>query len=181
MSQIVGGLRTRLIHYNLKLLLENCLDDLGWFSDSAICINPVVVLTGDDIDQRERDKVAIEPNVVSIAPGDSTEYEWELGSPGLYESRWSIFIDVFAESEAVGLHLAGDVKDIIQGRFDSIGRSENILDVLDYTQATPTSAFVCQFDAVTLDRAQNWRKTYEKFWWMVTIDVLDYIGNENDT
>lgn len=170
---IVGGLRARLIRDSLFHMVYDALDDLGWFdvgrkhktlSFPSVPVDPIVEVMF---------------NTVAIGDLGTLAEDWELGS-NMSEFRWTIFVDVFAESEMLGLHLSRDIADLMSGRFPSIGRGRPTLTVLDYTQATPSAIFTCEVEDVVTDRAQNFPNPWQKNWYSVSFDLLDYYGDEND-
>lgn len=171
MTIIVGGLRRRLIKDNLELLLNDCLDSLGWFDTNRQ--HKPVSLVGTMVEN----STEIKPNLVSISAEVVTNTEMEMGS-GLEENRWTFYIDIYAENEDVGLHLAGDIYDIIRGKMSSVGRSTTEFVVLDLTQATPSELFYCDIDNIDIARSRDWTKAYSRYWWTIGLDVLDYYNSE---
>lgn len=173
MSVYVGGIRLRLIKDNFQAMIEDSLDQLGWFNAGRKHM-PVRVV-GTQFDDGEE----IKPNVVGISTEIVTNLEMELGS-GLEENKHTYFVDIYAENEDVGLHLAGDIYDIVRGKMPSIGRSSPYFNVLDRTQATPTTLFVCEIDNVDVGRSRDWAKGFNRYWWTIGLDVTDYYDNEDD-
>jgi hypothetical protein len=173
MSIYVGGVRLRLIKDNFVSMIEGSLDQLGWF-DAGRMHMPVSVI-GTQMDDGEK----IEPNIVSVSTEIVTNLEMELGS-GLEENKHTYFVDIYAENEDVGLHLAGDIYDIVRGKMPSIGRGAPDFDVLDLTQATPTVLFVCEIENVDVGRSRDWGKTFNRYWWTIGLDINDYYDNEGD-
>ena len=102
-----------------------------------------------------------------------------MGS-NLAEFRLPYFIDVYAQSSAVGQHLATDIRDILQGRFPSIGRNAPVFTVMNYAQATPTELFTCEIDDVEVNRAHNFTKEHEKYWYAIYCEIVDAYGDEDD-
>lgn len=177
MSHFVGGIRTRMIRENFQNMIHDSLDALHWF-DANRQHDPLQVLSGDQILENERDQIPIKPNIVAVQLGDAIDTEAELGSV-LTNKDAIYFIDVYAENEAVGLHLGGDIVDILLGKFNSIGRDGPELQVMDLTQDPPVEAFWCEIEDVSMDRVQVYRREYERFYWMISCRVLDsYYGDE---
>lgn len=173
MTVPVGGVRYRLIKDNLESMLRTALDDLDWFNTARK--HKPVTLTGEPINPG----VELQPNIISISTEDMETTEWEMGS-GLEEHRWDIYLDVFAESNAIGLHLAGDLQDILKGKMPSIGRERPTLPVLDLRQTTPTQIFVCQLENIKLARVRNWTDPWNEHWWALLVEVVDYYDSEGD-
>lgn len=173
MTVPVGGVRYRLIKDNLETMLRAALDDLDWFNIARK--HKPVTLTGEPINPG----VELQPNIISISTEDMATTEWEMGS-GLEEHRWDIYLDVFAESNAVGLHLAGDLQDILKGKMPSIGRERPILSVVDMRLTTPAEIFVCQLENVQMARVRNWTDPWNEHWWALLVEVVDYYDSEGD-
>lgn len=167
----VGGLRARLIKDSLYNMLHQALEDLGWF-DSGRYHKPLR-FPATPVDPMTK----VDLNTVALGELGTIDTDAEMGSY-LTERAWSMYVDVFAENDTVGLHLARDIQDILQGRFNSIGRTRPALDVYDYTQATPTLIFVCQFDLVSIDRAQSFTDAWQRNWYSVAILLLDVYTDE---
>lgn len=171
----VGGIRRRLIKHSFEMMLRNSLDQLDWFEPNRNH-DPVTIIS---IPMDEYGPEEIKPNVISIAPeGERSEY-WEMGSL-MEEVRWDFYIDIFAENHAIGIHLTGDVEDIIKGKMPSIGRNRPHLEVLDYQQATPTPLFVCQIENVIVERVRDWTHPLQKHWYALGFEMVDYYTDEND-
>src|SRR5437879_6437775 len=112
MTIVVGGARTRLIRQSLYSYVNAGLTTLGWF-DPGRQHQPVTFV------QKELPSAdEIKPNTIGLADGPVTDTEIECGSI-LAEHRLNYYVDVWAEGVAVGLHIAGDIKDILQGRFST--------------------------------------------------------------
>ncbi len=170
---VVGGLRDRLIIDNMYNMINDSLRALGWFDEDSIYRAPQVRI--EPIGERE----SIEPNVVVISDEDVDGLEYELGS-NFNEYRWQYYIDVYAESQVCGRELAGDIRAILEGKFNSIGRDSSRLVVYDLTLATPSEIFQCDIEEVTVDRGRFYERPYQKFWWMISFHLVDFYGNEDD-
>ncbi len=168
---IVGGLRRRIIKENLYLMLEKALTDLGWF-ESTLVDYPVELLTEAVENPKE-----ITPNKIAISAEELSAREWEMGSD-LDEYRWETYIDIFAEDESTGLHLSGDIYDILRGKMASIGRPSASLDVYDLTQDGEPYLFTCELRNVETARVREWTKEYGQYWWVVGFEILDYYYGE---
>ena len=173
MTVVVGGVRKRLIKYSFEVMINDALDQLGWFADGRGHRDVRVI--GSPVDE----DTEVLPNVVSIAAEDVSSMEWELGS-NLEEIRWDFYVDIYAENDAVGLHLAGDIVDVLKGKLPSIGRARPQLHVLDYQQATPVELFRCQLEEVDMAKVRNWTQPWQRYWYVVGCQVVDYYADEND-
>ena len=161
----VGGTLHRLISDNLFNVIKDSLDDLGWFNPNRK--HKPVHLIPESVDDRD----TIELNTIAISDESVDEDEMELGST-LAEHRYQYFVDIYAESKAVGQHLAGDIRDVLKGRFGSIGRIEPVLEVIDLTQATPGVQFIADLENIAQDRARVFNKPYQKYWYVVSFEVV---------
>jgi hypothetical protein len=169
----VGGLRDRLIVDNLHNLIHDSLDALGWFDDDSVYERVEVrVEPVEDIEE-------IRPNMVVITDEDVSPFDYELGS-NFSEYRWQYFIDVYAESQVAGRELSGDIRAILEGKLPSIGRVTTNFVVYDLTQATPSGIFHCDIENISSERGRFYEKPFQKYWWMISFQVVDFYGNEDD-
>ena len=145
MTTVVGGKRLRLIKQGFAETVRQALDDLDWF-DPGRKHKPIRFTT----EEAPRSEEVL-PNLVAVSTEDVVGEEIELGS-GLEENRWDFYVDIYAENEALGLELAGDVRDVLRGKIPSIGRGIPHVDVLDYRLATPTHLFYVQIEDVDMVR-----------------------------
>jgi hypothetical protein len=96
-----------------------------------------------------------------------------MGS-ALDQYSWEIYIDIFAEDESVGIHLSGDIYDVLAGKFGSIGRSDNKLDVYNLTADGEPYLFTCELRNPEVARVREWNKPFNKYWWVIGCTVVDY-------
>lgn len=170
MTEVVGGLRERFIVDSMKQHIHDGLSTLHWF-DMGRQHLPVTVRT-EPVPNIEE----IVPNVVAIMEDGLSENDAEMGS-NFTEFRWQFAIDVYAENDAVGRHLAGDIKAILSARFAFTDGLPH-LPVYDFRMATPAVIFYCDFENLVASRQQLWQRSYQKFWWTILIDVVDFYGSE---
>lgn len=171
----VGGLRDRLITENIRNLIEDHLEQLDWFeannqlrqNDLTIISTPVDSLT------------EIEPNLVSVVSEDMDYQDAEMGSR-LSEFRVQYAVDIYAEDDATGKHLAGDVRAILEGRFSTLGRADTPVDIYDLTQATPTVIFTVDLENISMGKQRFYNKPFEKYWWTIVFDVVDLYATDED-
>lgn len=173
MTIYVGGLRSRLVKDSLFNMIEAALEDLGWF-DTGRQHAPI---TFRSYPYDEEEQVAV--NSLALSDEDLVVLEQELGSI-FAEHDWQFFIDFYAEDNALGVHMAHDLEAILAGRMPSIGRASPNFPVYDYTLATPEVIAWCEIEDVVVDRARGFPKPWQKFWYVVSFNVLDYYGNEDD-
>jgi hypothetical protein len=167
-----GGILYRIVSDSLVQMVTDSLDQLNWFATDRGHLP--VVMYPEPLDASESTK----PNAVAFSMEDIVNADIELGSH-LSEHRCMYFIDVYGESKALALHLGGDIKDILEGRFPSIGRGDNHFEVLDLAHATPTTLFYCDIEEVEIDRNRFGDRPYEKFWWTIGFELVFAFQNEN--
>lgn len=168
----VGGLRARLVRDSVYRTIEKGLRDLGWFTSHA-SRSPVQLLPEPVALDRE-----VPRNTLALGDEIDDETALELGS-GLSEFRWSMFLDVYAENDSIALHLVGDVAAIMGGRMPSIGRSAPVVDVWDYTLATPVAIFRVEVENVRTAKAHDFPQPWLRFWRSCTFQVVDAYTDED--
>lgn len=173
MATIVGGTRARYIRESVFRMIEDGLTQLGWFDASHDLIIPLKW----EASPRNQD-VQIEFNTATLSDENTTGDEIELGSQ-LTENVWSMYIDFFADSDALGLHFIRDVQDILRGRFSITGRTSTTFPVFDYGQATPPIIFYCDIENVFVDRAHQFLKPWLEHWYSCSFDVVDIYDSDN--
>jgi hypothetical protein len=175
MTVYVGGIRDRLIHDSMFYTLKSGLTALGWFATNPTGFkNPVNMIP----EQVEWD-VEIPLNSITVAPGATTDEEWELGTFGM-KNIHEFYVDIYGENEALGSQLSGDVRDILRGKFPDFGFSQPTLNVLDYTMATPAWIFYCDIEHVTRQRATDFTHKWQRYLFEIRCEVIDYYANSDD-
>lgn len=170
---IVGGLRHRLINDNIRLLLSEGLASLHWM-DSGRQHRPLSVQS----EALDSDVEAL-PNIVTVSYEDIQSMDYELGQYAT-EHSFEFYVDVYAESSAVGKHLAGDVRDLLIGNFHSLGYTKPALECVDLRDPLRPVFTTVQFEDVQVDRSRVFNKPYQKFWWVVAFVVVDYYGSDEE-
>lgn len=169
-----GGLRARLIKDSLYFMVYDALDQLNWFDPTLE--DPVEFLPKSlELDEE------ILPIKVGLEDDDDNSFDAEMGS-NLSEFRWRFYIDVFGHRDRPddALHLATDIRDILQGRLSTIGRDAPVLDIYDYTQATPPVVFVCDIENVNRERVPFGTKPWLKAWYSISFTIVDSYADETD-
>lgn len=169
--EIIGGLRDRLIRDNLYNELKAGLEYLDWF-DSGRQHRPVDFRS----EPIGHEKEAL-PNIVTLSFEDHRSRDYELGSYAS-EHTQDVWLDVYAESYSVGMHLTGDLKALIGGRFNFTGIQGQRLSVLSLHEATPTHQFYVEIDRIYSDRSRVYSKPFEEFAWMINFTITDWYGTE---
>ena len=167
----VGGLRARLVHDSVFNMLRDALTALGWFAPSAT--HTPITFISEPLDPN----VEVPLNTIAIADADDRGDDIEMGSL-LQELRWQIFVDFFAENDAIGLHLIRDVKDVLEGRMPSIGRTGPFVNVYDYTLATPAVLFAVDIEDVFTDKGRDFPQPWLRNWRSCGFTVVDTYADE---
>ncbi len=169
---IVGGLRARLIRDSVFHAVDTALANLGWYQASPNRAQVSFRAFPYAAD------VQVPPNTLALSDETDNSVPMELGSE-LTEFTWPMFIDVYGEDDAIALHLAGDVADILAGRMASVGRGRPTIDVYDYTLATPVVIFSVEVVDVRKDRAHGFHQPWLRFWRSVTFHIVDSYEDED--
>ena len=175
MATFVGGLRMRLISDNFFEMVRQALEDRHWF-DSGRQHEPLELVRGE---VQWTDPINV--NTLAISDVDINDADLEMGS-NYTEDTWTMYVDFYAESDSLGLDVAGDIRDILRGKIPSIGRSRPVLQVYDLTQdpVPPDPIFYCDIEAVTMDRSHNASRVQSYHWFSISCRVVDEFGDEND-
>lgn len=170
-----AGHRARLVKDNLFNFVESGLTDLGWF-DAGRQHSPLRMLADAEPWDEE-----IRPNLVAISTEGVTDNDLELGSM-LAEHHWAYFIDLIAETESLGLHLATDVRDMLQGRITTLTLVGPYVPVYDLSvqSATPNLITTVEISDVSMDKGRIYTKQQKKSWWQVGFTVIDDYGTDDD-
>lgn len=175
MPTYVGGLRDRLIHDSVYYKIKNGLTSLGWFTANPTgYLNPVNIIP----EQVPWDQ-EVAFNTITVAPGQMTDREFELGVYSMQNEK-QYYVDVYGENEALSIHLSNDIKDIMRGKFASLGYTQPTLDVYDYTQPTPSWIFFCDVENVQVDRSQNYTHLWQRYLYIVSFSLCDFYDNDLD-
>ena len=161
MATVVGGLRTRYVHNSLFNMLEDTLTSIGWFDGGRAHSSVSIRSTPLDADEEAQ------PNLIAIDLYDSDMEDAEMGNSVLTYDTYFYAIDVYAENHAVGMHLAGDIRDILKGKFSTHGRTGPTLPVFDYSLTTPAQIAVLEIEDIQMAKSQSYSKPHEKYYWQV--------------
>lgn len=147
--------RQRHLHYTILKHLREELTLLGWTSGDGNFGSPLVTFL--DYEPIEAGKTPA-LNTVAVSMGDQGEDNaFELGG-GLYECRYTVFIDIYPSNEAVGAALGDDIKDSL---------TDNVLSLLDFTSSADgaeTTAEI-EFDSVLVEVIPTATTTLDKRSW----------------
>lgn len=162
---LTGGKRDRMILEAYYRLIQTQLSVEGWFGPNRQHKPITMVDAYPDIDT----EVAL--NTLAVSVGDTFQRMLELGSNA--EERYqALYVDFFAESDALARHVAGDVYAIL---------NENpVVSVLDLDKATPTHEFYAFIDEESVEITYPARATnaWLKHWVTVSAVLRDERWNE---
>lgn len=161
---LTGGLRDRML---LESYLQAIVADLqtkGWF-DAGREHGDIQV-----VDEFPDDDQEVPINTLAFSYGDSFQLQVELGSRA--EEHYSfMYVDFFAESDALGRHVIGDIYAFL---------AENpSIPVYDYDQATPSIEFYGVLEQESLEKRRPSRvvNPWQKHWHILVWRVLDMRAN----
>lgn len=144
MTDVVGGLRSRFLHDSLSELLRSGLTSLGWFAPGRYH-RPLQILHGP-----HHWDVPVGFNTLVVTSQTVDTDFIELGS-NLSRDAVEISIDIFAESDSLGLEVSNDIRDLLRGRFP-FGALRGSFPILDFRQPTPSAIGYAQVDNVRVQR-----------------------------
>lgn len=179
--QLRGGLRARLVLDSARVMVIACLDRLGWFAPT-VHDNPPGSRRHFPVRYVSRPAhwdVPVEPNSFAVSSEDHRDDDLGLGDEP--EDTTRCYVDIYAQDDQLGLHLAFDVRDILAGKLPSIGRDVSRLDVYDLRQATPSPFTTVDIEAVRVDRAVPGTEPWQQHWFMVRFDLVDEYLDELTT
>lgn len=165
MTSVDGGRRIRFIHDSLRNMVEDSLRELGWFDSTWA--RDLTISTG-EVDWQQ----PIEPNRVAVSIDNTADDQAELGSDATVDAYVG-YVDVFAESDPVGLHLGGDIRDILRGKHPAAGRDSARLEILDWAQATPPVLFTVDIEDVLMEQPRDLDRPYLKHWVSIRFVLVD--------
>jgi hypothetical protein len=170
----VGGKRQRLIKDNMRLQIESGLEALGWLDEDRPH-KPVRVIA-DQIEPNEE----ISPNLVAVIIEDFSFESMGIGQDdSLEENRINTFVEIFAENNAIGQHLTGDVLDLLRGKFTQIN-DDTCLEVLDLGHEDTPVIFYCEYEDFEVQKNRSWDLPFNKYWWTIAVDIVDTYRDDRD-
>lgn len=171
-TDIVGGLRVRLVYDSVFYGVQGALQDIGWL-DAGRQHLPIT-LVQEDVTLNEE----VDFNTLAVFPADLIEDPLEMGSI-LAEHRRQYFIDFFAEGSAVGEHLIFDLRDALQGRMKTTTTNlDEVIPLLNYSLATPVEIGKLDIENVIVDKAPTWTRPWQRYWYSITMIVVDCYDGE---
>lgn len=163
-----GGLRDRVVRDAAASLITTGLAALGWYDTAN-----VAKLHWVDAPLPPDEEVPPGTIFLSVENIPIVE-DLELGGD-LSEYRYIMYVDLYGWDEDSARQAIGDVRDILRGKFPSIGCIFPVLDVYDTTQDPVPSdpAFQLAIENVADDRVRNTTKAYQQYWFVVKFELVD--------
>lgn len=163
---IDGGLRRRLLSESVRVTILASLDRMGWF-DAGRQHDPLnFAAKPNDWDEQ------VVPNTFSITLEDTHEDPSELGDVAV-DDTITFFFDFYADSDALGRHVAWDVHAIVMGLATAAGRNAPVFDVYNLLAPTPSIFTQVDVEHCVVDQVDGDRRPWQAHWWFVRFDLLD--------
>lgn len=162
---LTGGKRDRMILESVLRAIEAELTTLGWFGSNRGHA-PIKL-----IDAFPSESEEVDVNTIAFSYGDSYTELGELGSK-MEEHYAPIFVDFFAESEALGRHVIGDIYAFLQ--------TTPVIDIYDYDQVTPSVDFQAHVVEDSVRKRLPTRATnpWQKHWHILLFTIRDERANQ---
>jgi hypothetical protein len=174
---IRGGLRARLVLDSVRFGVLSTLQQVGWF-DPTVYDDPPGARTHQPFRYIARPvdwADDIHPNAVSVTGEDLSDEPRGFGTE--VQDNTEIYIDVFAQSDAVGWQVAYDIRDSLLGK--TVGAAGPQIDVYDFRQATPAPFATVDVEVVEVDRSQGQARQWQRQWFMVHLVISDEYIDED--
>lgn len=167
---VVGGLRLRLLHDSVHDHLESALTALDWFDPSRSHV-PIRLLA-----KPLRWDVPIEPNMITISFDEARAEEVEVGSD-LTTGTLTAYIDIYAESDSLGVDISNDIRDLFRGRLVA---THPTVGIYDYRQATPPIiGYATVASVISLRNDAISQELWMRHWFRVRCELEDtYYSSE---
>lgn len=161
---LTGGLRDRMVLESIFRDVQAKLQALGWFDSNRQHQDITMV------DEYPDTAVEVPINTLAVSYGSSFQSRLEMGSRSEVW-RQIVYVDFFAESDALGRHLIGDIYAHVN---EQMGFS-----VWNYSIATPVIDFYIEVmdESVETDRPTNVTNPWEKHWYMLAFTIEDQRSN----
>lgn len=162
-----GGTRDRAVHQSTFNFLKDHFTALGWF-DSGRAHQPINFIAGRP---KQASETTVPINTVVLVDEEVESKDFEMGTEAS-EDKYQFTVEMYAENEAVGRALMGDVRKLVSGQFP--GRSiYPIIDLYDYSQ--DPAVYVSYMDVTDVKWSHPTSKElYQRFWFKVEFAVTDY-------
>lgn len=151
--------RQRHVHATIVKLITDGLGDLGWYGSTIPLVRPNFgaspVVIKDYEPQQAGETPA--PNTVAISIDHQGDNEpFELG--GLQTCEYTVFIDIYGQSEPIAVAIADDVKDLIV---------DQSMPVLDFTREDDgeVSDLWMEFEDIVVEKITSGSGALDKRSW----------------
>lgn len=144
---------SRHLQATIQNLVEAHLVATGWLTDGSPGFQPLLGALPVDFQRQRPDESmlkALKPNLVAVSFGGQTDDEDEQLGGGLVSHEHVVFVDVYAENDAVAVALAEDVRDLMAGRYGS-----RYFRPVDQVTGTPVLGYLCEWDEVFREPADR--------------------------
>lgn len=173
MATLAGGLRDRMIFDSVMNGIVADLTTIGWFdatvSDTPPGTRQHLSITAIDEFPDPDTTTEIALNTLAFSFADATGTDMEMGS-NQEEHATTLFVDFFAENDAVGRELQGDIYAYL--------KKNRAIPVFDYRQATPPIEFRVEVeDGVDKRKPTRATNPWQKHWYVVAFVVTDERSN----
>lgn len=173
---IRGGLRSRLVLDSVRFAVISTLQREGWFDPTVYDTPPGLRrhqpfrYIARPVDWAED----IRPNAIAISSEDISDQPKGLG--GEIEDVFEVYIDIFAQDDAVGWQVAYDIRDSLHGKSDAPTGPE--VDVYDFRMATPAPFTTVDLELIETDRSAGEARQWQRHWFMVHLVLADEYHDE---
>lgn len=158
-----GGIRDRMIIESVVQAVTAELQTEGWFDagrqHAALTI----------VDEFPQDTDEVATNTLAFSFETAVGRDAEMGS-NAEEHTMNVFVDFFAESDALGRHVAGDIY--------AFFKETRHVPVYDYRLATPVVEFYAEVDEdVEKRKPSRAVNPWQKHWHVVAVSLTDDRAN----
>jgi hypothetical protein len=164
----------RHLHATIQNQVEAHLVTMGWLTDGTVGFVPLLGALPVEFQRQRPDESilkSLKPNLVAVSFGGETDDEDEQLGGGLISQEHVMFVDVYAENDAVAVALACDVRDLLAGRFGS-----RYFRVKDQVTGTDVLGYLAEYDEVFREPAD--RELPNVRWQIVRATVLVLMPGE---
>jgi hypothetical protein len=174
MTEIVGGLRKRLVRDSLHSMIEESMTALGWFDPGRR--HETIRLLGRPLRWDE----PVVPNLLAITIPDESQEESEMGNTSHTVSELNARIELYAQSESLGVELSSDLMGVLNGQIPSIGRERASFALYDFRDATPPVIGYVKIDDVERFRdSSRFDRVWMRGWFIIAAKLTDFYGTDD--
>lgn len=142
-----GGALDRAVFESFVLHVRTGLEDLGWVGSPSTGKTQFTFRS-----KPFRRHEEITPNTIVAAVETTDPYAAEIGSNATINEH-SGWIDIYTDTQhqfgqAVATEVAGDVRDMLLGKMSSIGYTEPVFPLFDFTVQPPEQIGWCELEDV---------------------------------